>query len=328
MPARAVSAEQCPLPRYAGQARRRLLGGQQPPVVRLAAVVALDLDAGGRAGRRRRRRRAARRRRARRSASRGPRRARSSTARSVVVRRRPRRRSARRRTRRRRPALKRPCLSSRAAGATRTGPDARRARRAARCTFSSTPRPGSCSTRQASPACGQRDSTTRDVLLRQLRGALGGQDHVAAVRQHDDLVGGHLVDAGEQLEGARVERRAALDDVRAELLVEAPHAVARRRPRPRRSARSRPPGAPCRPAGEPRGALLLLLVHVGDVEALDRPGAVEHGDRPLRARRCGRGRAASPGPRRPAPSRRCSSSAGRRSRPAPAPPPETTKFVQ
>ena len=148
-----------------------------------------------------------------------------------------------------------------------------------------------------------------------------------AVRQHDDLVGGHLVDAGQQLEGARVERRPALDHVRAELLVEAAHA---------RSGRDRDDAAAhdgdgrraSRSGGEPRRALLLLLVHVGDVEALDRSGAVEHRDRPLRVvgvdvdaqRRGDR--------RRPAPSRRCSSSSETHVLPGASPPPETTKFVQ
>ena len=112
----------------------------------------------------------------------------------------------------------------------RDGADAagRRAPRAGARRSARPSRRGSCSTRQASPACGQRDSTTVDLLLRQLGGAVRGHDHVAAVGQHDHLVRRDRVDAGEHLEGARVERRAALDDVRAELLVEAAHAVARR----------------------------------------------------------------------------------------------------
>ena len=91
---------------------------------------------------------------------------------------------------------------------------------------------------------------------------------------------GTLVDAGEDLEGARVERRAALHHVGAELLVEAAHAGARgdghdsaahRGPVHRRRA----------VVAQPRGALVLLLVHVGDVEPLDRPAAGEDGDRAL-----------------------------------------------
>ena len=167
------------------------------------------------------------------------------------------------------PGAKRPCLSSRAAGA--TAPVAMLVERR--------PQParvllerrasGSCSTRQASPACGQRDSTTATVLLRQLGGALGGHDHVAAVRQHDHLVGGDLVDAGEDLEGARVERRArprrrARRAARRARACPSPAATATT---PQRHRRAR--AAAC-VAREPRRALLLLLVHVGDVEPLDR----------------------------------------------------------
>ena len=44
--------------------------------------------------------------------------------------------------------------------------------------------------------------------------------------QHDDLLGGHLVDAGQQLVGRRVQRRAAVEHVRAHALEELAHAVA------------------------------------------------------------------------------------------------------
>ncbi len=55
------------------------------------------------------------------------------------------------------------------------------------------------------------------LLVRQRRRVLRGHDHVRAVRQHDHLLGGHLVDAGQEVVRRRVERRAAVDRVHAEL---------------------------------------------------------------------------------------------------------------
>ncbi len=71
--------------------------------------------------------------------------------------------------------------------------------------------------RAASPACWLVVRADHDLLVRELGGALGGHDHVRAVRQHDDLLGRHRVDRGEQLVGRRVQRRAAVERLHAEL---------------------------------------------------------------------------------------------------------------
>ncbi len=56
------------------------------------------------------------------------------------------------------------------------------------------------------------------VLVGQAGGVLGGHDHVGAVGEQHDLLGGHLVDPGEQVVGGGVERRSAVDRVHAELV--------------------------------------------------------------------------------------------------------------
>ena len=71
---------------------------------------------------------------------------------------------------------------------------------------------------------------------------LGGQDHVGAVRQHDDLLRGHLVDRRQQVVCGRVERWPAVDRVHAQLVEEAREA----RPADDRDrAAARRPGAVC-----------------------------------------------------------------------------------
>ena len=83
-----------------------------------------------------------------------------------------------------------------------------------------------------------------DVLLGQLGGALGRHPHVRAVRQDDDLLGRHLVDAGEQLVGRGVERRAAVErrGRRATRTARAARGPRRPRARPERVRAVRPGG--------------------------------------------------------------------------------------
>ena len=191
--------------------------------------------------------------------------------------------------------------------------------------FSSRPRPGVVLDQAREPGLGPARVHDCDVLLRELRGALGGEDHVAAVGEHDHLRGGDLVDAREDLEGARVQGGPALDHVCAELLVEAAHPgargdrddsarhllhgsgvairrAARRAAPPARACRRRPAARPSRAGRTPR------------------PRA--------RARRCGRARARSSDRRRPARSRRAPRACETYVRPAGSSVPSTTKFVQ
>ena len=58
----------------------------------------------------------------------------------------------------------------------------------------STPRSASQRERRASAGLLAGGGDDHDLLVRELRGALGGHDHVRAVGQHHDLLGGHLVD--------------------------------------------------------------------------------------------------------------------------------------
>ena len=126
--------------------------------------------------------------------------------------------------------------------------------------FASAPLAGSSATAAASPACWERVAHDADRLVRQLGGALGGHDHVRRVGEHDDLLGGRAVDAGQQVVGRGVERRAAVERHGAERAEQRGHAVARhdgqrarrsrraRRPRRRRrgARRARPSAGACR----------------------------------------------------------------------------------
>ena len=108
-------------------------------------------------------------------------------------------------------------------------------------------------------------------FLRELGRLLGRQDHVRGVGQHQDLLGGHLVDPGEDLVRRRAESRAAVHHVRAEPLEERAHAVAGRdHHRPRLGG------------VKPRLPRCDLLAHVSHVEPLHVAGLLEHGDRHLR----------------------------------------------
>ncbi len=131
---------------------------------------------------------------------------------------------------------------------------------------------GSSATTAASPDGHRARGDDADGLLRQLGGALGGHPHVGRVRQHDDLLGGHLVDAGQELVGRRVERRAAVQHARAEAFEELAHAVA---------GDDREHAAGGDRLAHAQRALLDLLVHVGHIEARDRAGAVEQVGRAL-----------------------------------------------
>ena len=156
---------------------------------------------------------------------------------------------------------------------------------------------GSSSTSATRPACCEAQSRTTPRLSESSAARSAAMITFGVFGRTRTSGGADLVDAGEQLVGRGVERRAAVDDVRAEVLVELPHAARRRRPRRRRAA----PGV----AAAARVALGDLLAHVGDVEparpspcpsnsAIARSGLVGVDvDLQRRARR-----------RRPAPSRR------------------------
>ena len=74
------------------------------------------------------------------------------------------------------------------------------------------------------------------------------------------------MDAGQQLVGRGVQRRAAVEHARAHALEELGHAVA---------VDDREHAAEVQALLDAQGALLDLLVHVGDVEPRDRADAVE-----------------------------------------------------
>ena len=224
-------------------------------------------------------------RRGRRRASARPRPRRRSPRRRSRPRRRPR--SARRR-RRARPARRRRC-----AGAASTSSIA--------AAFSAAVRARRERDRRGQAGllgAGRHDD---DVLLGQLGGALGRHAHVRAVGQDDDLLGGHLVDAGEELVRGGVERRAAVEDVRAERREQrragpAPETTASA-PRALRAGRARrPPGA--RRARRPARACRRRR----DCETAPRRRRRRRS--PARGRRCGRGPSACCGRRRRGPSRR------------------------
>src|SRR5439155_14469874 len=111
----------------------------------------------------------------------------------------------------------------------------------------------------------------RNGLLGQLGCSLGRHQDVGAVGQHDHFFRRYRVDPGEELESARVQRKAAFHDMGAELLVEPLDSF------PRGNRYDTTSGlltcASCSSAPQSRRTLVLLLVHVGNVEALDRrPG--------------------------------------------------------
>ena len=115
-------------------------------------------------------------------------------------------------------------------------------------------------------------------LLRQLGRALGGEDHVRAVRQHHDLHPRGGVDAREQLVGRGVHRRSAVHHEHAELAEQPLHPVATRNGHHR--AHGLLGRVPLR--GEPRVALGHLLVHVSHVEARHLAGGLEQRHRGVR----------------------------------------------
>ncbi len=146
-----------------------------------------------------------------------------------------------------------------------------------------------------------------DLLVRELRRVLGGHEDVGAVRQHDDLLGGDVVDRREQVVGGGVERRAAVDRVHAELREHLAQPLAADRPRRRRSdprgprprrpaptgGRVRSARARCRrsvpsdraPGADGRADPLVALGHLGahvrHVEPRDLADAVEQRRRAL-----------------------------------------------
>ena len=129
--------------------------------------------------------------------------------------------------------------------------------------FSSAPLSGSSATAAASPACWRARGHDDDLLLRQLGGALGGHDDVRRVRQHDDLLGRHAVDAGQQLVGRRVERRPAGSGV-------APSDVEQLRHARRPATTASTPQVAAAASARRSARCGDLLVHVGHVEARDR----------------------------------------------------------
>jgi hypothetical protein len=111
-----------------------------------------------------------------------------------------------------------------------------------------------------------------DGLLGQLGGVLGRHHHVGRVGQHDDLLGGDVVDAGQQLVRGRVERVAAVERDGADALEQLAH------PGPR-DDREHP--ARLHRLGEALAALVDLLGHVRHVEVRDLAGTGEQGGRAL-----------------------------------------------
>ena len=115
------------------------------------------------------------------------------------------------------PLLKRPWASSRAAGRDGAGAHARERLAERLGVLLDRDGPGASATAAASPACWLVVGATSTCLSESRRRVLGGHDHVGAVGQQHDLLGGHVVDARQQVVGGGVERRPAVDRVHAEL---------------------------------------------------------------------------------------------------------------
>ena len=127
----------------------------------------------------------------------------------------------------------------------------------------------------ASPAGIESAATTCDGPVGVRGRVLGGEEDVRVVREHDRLVARRATaTAREQVGGRRVHRLAALDDadraVRGEALEQPPVAVARDDGDDARRRALRGAGR-ARRASSRSSRCVRLLVHVRDLDAVDRP---------------------------------------------------------
>ena len=173
-------------------------------------------------------------------------------------------------------------------------------------------------TMAASPAGTDRDGTTRTGLSASPAACSAAEDHVRVVRQHDHLGRGRRLDRRDDLGRRGVHRLAALDHAGGPEALE--QAAVALRPGATATTPVSSVGSPSSAAAEALLALARLLVHVRDLDAVDRPGRGRRARARRRGRRCGRAPSVRSGRRRRAASRRaCSSSASSASASSPAP---------